>query len=267
MKSNKSIKRTVGIIPARYGSTRFPAKMLALISGKTVIQRTYENALRCKALDLVVVATDHSLIYDHIKSFGGNVVMTSVSCETGSDRLAEAIRNDDQFNDATIIIGIQGDEPCIDPIVIQKVAEALSNDPLASMSTAITPLKSNEEALSPSIVKCVIDNQQNALYFSRALIPAGHTLKMEPGITYYRHIGLYGFRRDFLLRYGELPTTPLQKAENLEQLKVLEHGFRIKTAVVASASIGVDLPDDIQRVEQWLSKQNLSSSQAASAHL
>lgn len=246
----------LGIIPARYASTRFPGKILAPIAGKTLIQRTYENAKRCSLLDSLVVATDDSRIYDHVQSFGGHVVMTSLACPTGTDRLVDALKNHAHLDTAEYIINIQGDEPCLSPEVTQKVIEALLSDPIAVMSTPVVPLTNEEEANHPCIVKCVIDSNGNALYFSRSLIPAGHTQKMVPGVTYYRHMGVYGFRRDFLMRYAELPETPLQRAENLEQLKVLEHGFRIKVAIVDSFSIGVDQPEDIFKVEQWLCKQN-----------
>lgn len=257
--------KIVGIIPARYASGRFPAKMLAPIAGKSLIQRTYENARRCKALDETVIATDDQRIFDHIQGFGGEVVMTDVSCLTGTDRLVDALKHHRRFDDASIIINVQGDEPCMELSTIQRVADILVGDPTAVMSTAVVPLASEEDAQNSSIVKCVIDLQQNALYFTRALVPAGHTLKMRPGVPYYRHMGIYGYRRDFLLRYTELPPSPLQLAEDLEQLKVLENGYRIKVAIVDSFSIGVDRPEDVQKVEQWLCKQNISSSQAASA--
>lgn len=266
MKSRNQTPRIIGIIPARYASSRFPAKMLAKISGKSLIQHTYENSLKFNVLDTVVIATDHKEIFDHAKDFGAPVVMTSVECLTGSDRLAEALRDNREFDDAAIVICIQGDEPCVEPQVIRSIAELLVKDPEAAMATAVVRLK-EEDAHNPSVVKCVIDNQHNALYFSRALIPAGHNQQFNPEITYYRHIGIYGYRRDFLLRYGELPPTPLQLAENLEQLKVLEHGFRIKTAIVDDISIGVDRPEDVQKVEQWLYTQNLSLSRAESARL
>lgn len=258
-------QKIVGIIPARYASSRFPAKMLATIAGKSLIQRTYENARRCTALDETVIATDDQRIFDHIQDFGGEAVMTDISCQTGTDRLVDALKRHRRFDDASIIINVQGDEPCMELSTIQRVADILVGDPTAVMSTAAVPLISDEEAQNSSIVKCVFDLQHNALYFTRALIPAGHTLKMRSGMPYYRHMGIYGYRRDFLLRYAELPPSPLQLAEDLEQLKVLENGFRIKVAIVNNFSIGVDRPEDVQKVEQWLCKQNTSSSLAASA--
>lgn len=264
MPANKT--KILGMIPARYASARFPGKMLAPIAGKTLIQRTYENARLCSFLHDIVVATDDSRIYDHVKSFGGNVLMTSEACPTGTDRLVDALRRHPELQHVNIIVNIQGDEPCVHPHVIQKVADLLVQDPDAVMSTAAIALDSAEEARSPSVVKCAMDLNNNALYFTRAFIGSGHFSRWHKDLPIYRHMGIYGYRRDFLLKYAELPRTPLQLAEDLEQLKVLEHGFRIKIAVVEHSSIGVDLPDDIHKVEQWLSKQqqNMSSLPGAS---
>lgn len=259
--------KVLGIIPARYASSRFPAKMLAPILGKTLIQRTYENSCQCPLFDEIIIATDNALIFDHAKSFGAHVVMTSPDCPTGSDRLAEVLRRNPHLQKASIVVGIQGDEPCLSPAAFKGVGEILLSDNSAAMSTAVAPLAAEEAAL-PSVVKCVLDLHQNALYFSRALIPAGHGLKHRPGVVYYRHIGIYGFRTEFLMRYGELAPTPLQLAEDLEQLKVLEHGYKIKAAIIEECfDIGVNVPEDIQKVEQWLCKQNSSSSPAAFARL
>lgn len=256
MKKTSSM-RVIGVIPARFGSTRFPGKPLADIMGKTLIQRTYENAKKCTLLQDLVVATDDKRIFDHVKGFGGHVVMTSEDCPTGTDRLAEVLKNDRKYEQSEIIINIQGDEPCLDPDVIKKVIEILDHDPLAVMSTAIVELPP-EEAQNSSVVKCVIDKNQNALYFSRALIPAGLSQKIQPNVQYYKHMGIYGYRREFLRHYSELTPTPLMQAESLEQLKVLEHGYRIKAAIVSHESVGVDLPEDIKKVELLLCKQNTS---------
>lgn len=248
----------VGIIPARYGSTRFPGKPLAPLLGKTLIQCTYENALRCPTLDEVVVATDDKRIFDHVKSFGGNVVMTSVDCPTGSDRLAEVLKNNDRYQNTQIVVNVQGDEPCLDPTVIQKVVSALQNDPVAVMATAVVPLR-EEEATDPHSPKCVIDLNGYALYFSRSLIPGNRQGAYNNKIPYYKHVGIYVFKRDFLQTYAQLSSTPLQQIEDLEQLKALEHGYRIKVVVVEDVSLDVNVPDDIKKVEKSLCKQNTSS--------
>lgn len=249
----------IGIIPARYESSRFPGKPLVKILGKTLIQHTYENALRCPTLEKVIVATDDKRIFDHVKEFGGTVVMTSAECLTGTDRLAEVIRNDPSLADVKIIINIQGDEPTLHHEVITGIAQALEQNSTASVSTAIIRIHTEEEALNPSHVKCVIDQNGYALYFSRGLIPAGKRLKYLPEAIYYKHLGIYGYRREFLLHYAELTPTPLQLIEDLEQLKVLEHGFKIITVVVEAESMDVNTQEDLKKVEQLLCKQNTSS--------
>ena len=247
-------KKVLGVIPARFESTRFPGKPLAKILGKTLIQLTYENAKNCEVLSDLVVATDDQRIFDHVISFGGKVVMTS-NCQTGTDRIAEVVFSNKEYDEYDTIINIQGDEPCIETDVISKVIHAL--DDQASMSTAVMKLESETDAMDPSIVKCVFDKNGNALYFSRALIPAGKTLTFNHNVDYYRHLGIYCFKRDFLLKFAALSETPLQLAEDLEQLKVLEHGYKIKVAIVHSISIGVDTPEDIKKIETILCKQNL----------
>jgi 3-deoxy-manno-octulosonate cytidylyltransferase (CMP-KDO synthetase) len=251
--------KIVGIIPARYGSSRFPGKPLAHIHGKSLIQRTYENCQKISFFDAVIVATDDQRIFDHVLGFGGDVVMTSPHCPTGTDRLIEAVEKDPRLSDASIIINVQGDEPCLEAEVIQKVVQLLLEDDSPVMSTAVMKIHSEMEALNPSVVKCSVDRQGYALYFSRSLIPGNPKIKFNPNLTYFKHIGIYGFRREFLLKYGKLSPTPLQLAEDLEQLKVLEHGYKIKTAIVDSYSISVDHPEDIKKVESLLCKQNTYS--------
>lgn len=252
------MKRVIGIIPARYESVRFPGKPLVRILGKTLIQRTYENASKCTLFEKLIVATDDKRIYDHVREFGGNAAMTSSACATGSDRLAQVVREDPSLADAEIILNIQGDEPTVDPKTIEKVALLLAEDSKASVSTALIPIKTEEDALNPSIVKCVTDLQGYALYFSRNLIPGGKALKFQPSATYYKHLGIYGYRREFLLNYANLAPTPLQLAEDLEQLRVLEHGFKIKTVVVDSECMDVNTPEDLKKIEQFLCTQNSS---------
>lgn len=244
------------IIPARFGSTRFPGKPLVEILGKTLIQRTYENTKQCSVLSEIIVATDDQRIFDHVKNFGGHVVMTPENCPTGTDRLAYVVQNTPELLNAEIIINVQGDEPCLDPKTIPLLVEALRSDPSAVMSTAVVKLENKEEALSTSEVKCVLSLDNSILYFSRALIPGGLKQGFQTNTSYYKHLGIYAYRPDFLLKYQQLPATPLQLAEDLEQLKVLEYGYKIKAAIVDSASAGVNTPEDIKKVEQELCKQN-----------
>lgn len=243
-------KKVLGIIPARFGSMRFPGKPLAKILGKTLIQHTYENAAKCSLLNDIVVATDDLRIYSHVISFGGKAVMTSSDCLTGTDRLAEVLQSK-AYDDFEYVINIQGDEPCIEPTVLAQVIEVLIADKKASMSSAIVEIESIDDLLNPSIVKCVFDKEHYALYFSRAPIPSGKTVEFKQR-AYYRHLGIYAYHRQFLLHYTELLPTTLQLAEDLEQLKVLEHGYKIKLALVKSASIGVDNVEDIKKVELLL---------------
>lgn len=255
------------IIPARYGSSRFPGKPLAPILGKSLIQRTYEQVQRSPLLKSIIVATDDQRILEHVESFGGRAIMTPVGCVTGTDRLACTLKLLPELETYDYIFNIQGDEPLIDPAILQGLFEKLQLDPEAVMATPITPIKTSEEACNGSIVKCVRALNGRALYFSRALIPCGHTPQELKHPPYYRHLGVYAYRRKFLQLYTELPPTPLQLAEDLEQLKVLEHGYAISTLVVETPSVGVDHPEDIQRLEEILCAQNISLSLAESARL
>lgn len=238
-------QRVVGVIPARYGSTRFPGKMLADMGGKTLIQRTYENAKRCALLDDVVVATDDNRIFENILAIGGKVVMTSVGCPTGSDRIAEAVKASPTLRDADIVVNLQGDHPDICPTTIEKVVLALEEDDEAVIGTAVVPITSDDDLYNPCAVKCVFDREGRALYFSRALIPYGLTGKKRDGVTYYKHLGIYAFRREFLFEFTVMPATPLQMAEDLEQLKVLENGYKICVVVVDKECVGIDTPEDL----------------------
>ncbi|MBA2727106.1 MAG: 3-deoxy-manno-octulosonate cytidylyltransferase [Parachlamydiaceae bacterium] len=263
----KHIGHCVAIIPARYSSKRFPGKMLAPILGKSLLQRTYENAKRSPLLNSIVIATDDERIFDHAKSFGAEVVMTSIECLNGTDRLAEAYKKYYSHLPIDIIVNIQGDEPCLEPEALNAVIEALAGSREAHMSTAIVKITSETEATNPSVVKCVIDSSHHAIYFSRALIPSNQSGDYNASYTYYRHLGIYAYRPEFLMTYSSLNTTPLQIAEDLEQLKALEKGYKIKVAIVESHSTGVDIPEDIKKVERLLCKQNIFLSPVASAHL
>lgn len=248
-------KKIIGLIPARYESSRFPGKPLALIAGKSMIQRTWEQAQKISSLSEVAVATDDPRIVDHVTGFGGRALLTSHHHETGTERLAEAAEH---FLEADLIVNLQGDEPGIDPAVVEQVIEALIHDREAAMSTAVCPLKP-EEAPSPSIVKCVFDKESRALYFSRSLIPGNKQGTFDPKTTYWRHLGLYVYRRDFLLLLPKLHSS-LAKSEDLEQLKALENGYKIHVVPIKSPlAPGVDLPEDIEKFENYLCQQNSCS--------
>lgn len=255
----------LGIIPARFASTRLPGKLLLPILGKTLLQRTYESALQVSLLDQVLIATDDERIFAHVTQLGGHAVMTSPHCLNGTDRLAEVLQKHPEFMQAQAIVNIQGDHPYIDPHAIENAIHLLIQDPQASMATLVTPLKNAEEARNPSIVKCVCNQNQEAIYFSRSLIPGNKKMTFNPRGPYFQHIGLYVYRPSFLLKYQTLLPTPLQLEEDLEQLKVIEHGYRIKVAMTTKESMGVDTPEDLKKIEQWLCKQNIYLSPGAYA--
>ncbi len=240
--------KVVCVIPARYHSTRLPGKPLAVIAGKPMVQRVYERASLARRPDQVLVATDHELVYKAVTAFGGQAVMTSPDHPTGTDRLAEVATR----LDADVIINVQGDEPLIAPEIIDELAAAFHEDDGLVMATLATPLTA-EEQQAPSAVKVVTDLAGYALYFSRSLIP--YPRNQAEGLTHYKHIGIYAYRRDFLLRYAALPPTPLEKAESLEQLRALEHGYRIKVLKTAFQSIGVDTPEDLERINAIFTQQ------------
>lgn len=258
------MQRVVGIIPARWQSSRFPGKPLVNILGKSLIQRTYENAAHCKSLDSLVIATDDQRIFEHAQAFGAEVCMTSPACATGTDRSWEVVQR--SFPDAEIIVNIQGDEPCLDPEVVDKLVMTLQSNPEAVMTTPVSPLADTERAWLPNIVKCVFDRQGRALYFSRSPIPFAGKTEQVP--QYFRHIGVYCFRREALRRYVTLGRTPLQEYEDLEQLKMLENGLPIHICVVDDQAAGVDTPEDLKIVEKFLwQKENICLSLAASSPL
>ncbi|MFV0340839.1 MAG: 3-deoxy-manno-octulosonate cytidylyltransferase [Parachlamydiaceae bacterium] len=255
---SKRKENAIGIIPARFQSSRFPGKPLALISGISLIRRVYENAKKCVALDEVVVATDDERILKHVKGFGGHAVLTSTHCESGTDRLAEACAHHEICQGYPIVVNVQGDEPCLPLEAIEKVVEMLHRDPEAVCATTIAHLTSEIDAMNSSVVKVVKDIHDNALYFSRSLIPGNQSRHFNASVEYFRHMGLYGYRAEFLQTYGKLPATPLQLAESLEQLKVLENGYKMKVALVDRQSIDVNHPEDIQKVEKYIWEQNSS---------
>lgn len=245
-------EKILAVIPARYASQRFPGKMLKKILGKSLIQMTYENAKLCKSFEKVIIATDHEDIFSHAQSFGAESYMTP-HADSGTDRIAKVI--EDHFPNSEIVINVQGDEPCVSPKVFEKLIQKLQEDPEVLMATAVTKIKEEEDLHSRSIVKCVMDLKGRALYFSRSAIPYGN---LDQGTT-YRHLGIYAFRTNVLQLFMRLPSTPLQRKEDLEQLKFLEHGYAIHTCIVETNSVGVDTPEDIERVESFLCLENISS--------
>lgn len=245
------------VIPARYASTRFPGKPLALIAGVSLIERVYRRCIRaCPAVGgvgprkNVIIAADDSRIARHVRNFEGKVVMTRSSHPSGTDRVAEVARR----MRASIIINVQGDEPLLDPRVIRQLIKVMRQNPSISMATLCHPIADEKEFHDPNVVKVVIDQKGNALYFSRSPIPHIQkplTSHLSP-LTCFRHIGLYAYRRDFLLRYVRWPRSPLEKVERLEQLRALEHGARIRVIKTNYRAIGVDVPADVAKVEKAL---------------
>ena len=235
------------IIPSRYASTRLPGKPLRLIHGKTLVRRVYERAALAKVPEMVLVATDHEDIAAEVSSFGGTAVMTSVDCPTGTDRLAEVAA---QYPDYDIIVNVQGDEPLIDPDVIDRLARLLVEKEELVMATVATPL-AEEEYDDPSAVKVVVNQKGEALYFSRSLIPyPRHDFAVPP----LKHVGIYAYRRTFLLDYAKMAQTPLETAESLEQLRALENGYKIGVIIEKTADIGIDTPEDLAKAEAYFER-------------
>lgn len=239
----------IGIIPARYASTRFPGKPLAMIGGKSMIQRVYEQALAARQLDTVVVATDDARIYEHVAGFGGEVRYTRAEHPSGTDRCAEVAL---QFPEAQWILNIQGDEPFIQPEQIDLLARTLMQQSRFPVATLAKQIENREVLLNPNVVKVVFSQRAGALYFSRHPIPfvrgknAGEWLKHQ---SFYKHIGLYGFRRSTLLKIARLKPSVLEQAESLEQLRWLEQGYRIAVGVTGLETVGIDTPEDLERLQ------------------
>ncbi len=237
------------VIPARYASTRFEGKPLAMLLGKPMIQHVFERSCEAKGIDNVVVATDDDRIFDAVKSFGGEVLMTSADHATGTDRLAEVAAG----LDSDLIVNVQGDEPLIYPSMIESAVDALKDAPLASMSTLKYRIRDEDDINSPSVVKVVVDRDDFALYFSRHAIPFNRDGAKGSDIpVYYKHVGLYVYRRDFLMKFAGMDSTPLENAEKLEQLRALENGYRIKVVTTEYDTIGVDEPKDLIKAEEIL---------------
>ena len=243
------MSEAIVIIPARWASTRFPGKPLVKLHGKPLVQHVWERAGRAKRVGRIIIATDDMRIAEAAFDFGAEVALTSPKHPTGTDRLAEVVR---QLKSASIILNVQGDEPDIAPSTIDRLAEALQDDPKLGMVTAANPLTDPADVPDPNVVKVVTDLAGRALYFSRSVIP--HDRDGRGGIKYLRHQGIYGYRRKVLLAFVKWKPTPLEQAEKLEQLRALEHGIAIGVIVVRRESVGVDVPGDVAKAERALRK-------------
>lgn len=236
------------IIPARYDSTRFPGKALADIKGKPMIQWCYESSLKSKLIDQLIIATDDKRIYDAVKKFSGEVVMTSKKHRSGTDRIAEAAK---KFK-CDIVVNVQGDEPFIDYRTIDKAIDALKKDKNPQVSTVAKKITDKKEINNPNIVKVVFDDDYNALYFSRSVIPFNRDGKDKA--NYYRHYGLYVYRKDYLMKITKLSESRLEKIEKLEQLRVLENGGKIKIVLTDKDSVSIDTQEDLIEAIKYLKK-------------
>ena len=247
--------KSVIIIPARYASTRLPRKLLLNETGKPLIQHTYESAQKATLPESVTVACDHEEIFDAVKRFGGSVRMTDPNAPSGTDRIAEVAA---ALDDVDIIVNVQGDEPEIAGTSIDLAIQMLLDYPDAVMSTLATPIRNRQQLEDPACVKVVFDANNRALYFSRSVIPHPrggirdeHFTQLPP--LFYQHIGLYAYRREFLLRLSRLPPPELEKTESLEQLRVLHHGYAVMVGVVDEAAFGIDTPEDYRRFAEYRS--------------
>lgn len=237
--------RSLIVIPARLNSTRLPRKLLLALTGKPLIQHTYEAACQAKKPEQVLIATDHDEVLQTVEAFGGKAKMTDPQAASGTDRVAEVA---EQFPEYSLIVNVQGDEPEIDPAAIDLAIETLEQDDQAVMSTLATPIRRREILEDPACVKVVFDREGNALYFSRSPIPfprdgMEERLLDDPPV-FFLHVGLYCYRADFLRKLRTLPVSRYERVERLEQLRVLENGYRIKTAVIPHSSPGIDTPAD-----------------------
>lgn len=240
--------KAVVVIPARYASTRLPCKLILpevkSVTGRYIIEHVYQNVKQARQIHQVIVATDNQLIYDIVRGFGGDVEMTSVLHASGTDRIAEVAGH----LDADIIVNVQGDEPEMNASMIDQVIEALAEDQDAVIATLAHEIKNAAELANPNVVKVVLDNGGYALYFSRSQIPYIRDSKdpmNEPGIRFLRHLGIYAYKKDFLLQYAKLPSSPLEQAEKLEQLRALSNGYKIKVAITEYTSRGIDTREDL----------------------
>jgi 3-deoxy-manno-octulosonate cytidylyltransferase (CMP-KDO synthetase) len=245
--------KILGIIPARFSSTRFPAKLLKIVDGKSILQRVYEQCKKTKSLDKIVIATDHEAIFEHVESFHGEVVMTSEKHQSGTDRCAEALKIYGGNSSFDYVINIQGDEPLIDPSSIDSLSRILDNK--IEIASACTKIDKIEDLLNPNVVKVVIGEHKQALYFSRSPIPHIREKKIDDWLMediFYKHLGLYAFRNDVLEKIVKFPVAKIEKQERLEQLRWLSNGLIINMVEVVSHGFGIDTEEDFERLKQFL---------------
>jgi 3-deoxy-manno-octulosonate cytidylyltransferase (CMP-KDO synthetase) len=241
----------IGVIPARYDSSRFPGKPLVDIGGKSMIQRVYEQCSKSTSLNKLIVATDDQRIADHVKLFGGNVTLTSINHQSGTDRCAEVANNYPEFD---FLINIQGDEPMINPDQIDLLCKCFDN-PNASIATLVKKISSNEELFNENTPKVILNKNNEAILFSRTAIPFIRGKAKENWIeyyTFYKHIGIYGFKTETLKNLYNLPVSALESAEALEQLRWIENGYRIHTAITDKESQAIDTPQDLEKLLKWI---------------
>ena len=242
--------KVVVVIPARYGATRLPGKPLVSLAGKPMIQRVYERAKLAKTPDRVIVATDDERILRAVEAFGGEARMTRADHRTGTERVAEVAAH----VEGDVFVNVQGDEPLLDPAAVDTAVNALLEEPRADVATVATPIKTPADIMDPNVVKTVLDFDGNALYFSRAPIPWVRDIATKIQIRHLKHLGLYVFQRDALLDYPTLPQGELELIEQLEQLRWMENGVKIRVAEVEHDAVSVDVPEDVARVEKLLQK-------------
>jgi 3-deoxy-D-manno-octulosonate cytidylyltransferase len=243
-----SLAKIVAVIPARYGSTRLPGKPLVLLAGKPMIQWVYERAKLARRVDQVIVATDDERIVKAVESFGGEARMTRVDHRTGTERVAEVAAH----AGGDVFVNVQWDEPLLDPAAVDTAVNSLLEEPQARIATVATPVKTPADIMDPNVVKTVLDFDGNALYFSRAPIPWVRDTANKVHARHLKHLGLYVFQRDALVEYPTLPQGELERVEQLEQLRWMENGWKIRVAEVEHDAVSVDVPEDVARVENLL---------------
>ncbi|MCD4691499.1 MAG: 3-deoxy-manno-octulosonate cytidylyltransferase [Calditrichales bacterium] len=248
--------KSICVIPARYASTRFPGKPLALIAGKPMIQRVYERAKAAELIDHVIVATDNEKIRAVVESFGGQAVMTDPSLPSGTDRVAAAINNED----VDVVVNLQGDEPLISSRLLSSLVKVFANSEIR-MATPVKRIKTIEDLTDPNLVRVALDVNHYAMYFTRSVIPYLRDVNKREEwfkkFKYFKHIGIYAYRKSFLQQITRLPESSLEKAERLEQLRVLENGFKIYTVETDYESMSVDTPDDLRKINELLTNNKI----------